>query len=571
MPVLALLLAMQSAAAPLPARYFQLIEGWLRPVEEHLAADSAPDLTALQQRRGWRHFPSAMLGAAVLHARQHRDNPRYRDPKMRDLAVRIGDLVTEASEKGQYDAWPDNHRDTYMWLDAYRLLERDLDGVRRARWREQLERYITKLAEETALRQDFALYNSPFIRTSPNHYALWASTTHLAGRIFGNKAWEELGARVMHRFAAEEQSPDGYWGEHNNSGPTPGYNYLTLAAVALYYEHSRDPAALTALRRSTDFHKYFTYPDGTPVDVINDRNRHWTVSDWAHFGFSHFPDGRRYAEFLTGFKSEDSLNLETLGRIAQNALYYHDGATARIPQDEQRAAHQMSVPAGIRKTGPWVVCLSGLISTQAVDSQFYLDRQGHLSVFHEKLGLIITGANSKRQPELATFRERHIGQLFHLPMSSRLQMRDRADRLSLSYHTFFADLDVAEPEPARAAFLFSITGKGRPPEEAYLTLQLVLKAGELLETAGASRRLGTDRIELTAEELGGSLRHRGWTLKFDAPARLTWPVYPFNPYANAPETSIDYAVGALTIPLRLAGGASVRPNEQRIRVVLEAQ
>jgi len=213
-------------------------------------------------------------------------------------------------------------------------------------------------------------YQSPYIWTSPNHYSLWASTTHLAGRVFGNKSWEDLGARVMHRFAAEEQSADGYWGEHNHSGPTTGYDYLIMAAVALYWEHSRDKAALAALRRSTDFHKHFTYPDGTPVEMINDRNRYWAVSDWGQFGFSNFPDGRRYAEFLTSFKREESLNLESLGRIAQNALYFHEGPTSPIPQDQPRSVYKMNAPAGIRKAGPWVVCLSGLISTQAVDSQF---------------------------------------------------------------------------------------------------------------------------------------------------------------------------------------------------------
>jgi len=65
----------------------------------------------------------------------------------------------------------------------------------------------------------------------------------------------------------------------------------------------------------------------------------------------------------------------------------------------------MQVPAGIRKSGPWQVCLCGLIDTQPLNSRFYLDRQGRVSVFHEKAGLIITGANSKRQPELATFTE----------------------------------------------------------------------------------------------------------------------------------------------------------------------
>src|SRR5881398_2070912 len=108
---------------------------------------------------------------------------------------------------------------------------------------------------------------------------------------------------------------------------------------------------------------------------LNDRNRYWGVSPWGHFGFSHFADGRRYAEFLTTrltaepkaglvVISEQSpsgavrtprptqkeLDLESLGRIAQDALYFHEGPTAPIPQDQARYAHQMAVPAGIRKS-----------------------------------------------------------------------------------------------------------------------------------------------------------------------------------------------------------------------------
>ena len=168
------------------------------------------------------------------------------------------------------------------------------------------------------------------------------------------------------------------------------------------------------------------------MDVINDRNRHWGVSAWGQFAFTHFPDGRRYAAFLTGFFRPETLTVDQLGRLAQDALYYHEGPTAATPQELPRYAHQMSVPAGIRKAGPWQLCLSGLMSTQAINSQFYLDRQGHISVFHQRLGLIITGANSKRQPELATFSEKLPGQTVHMPISTRLQMSDAQDRLSLA-------------------------------------------------------------------------------------------------------------------------------------------
>jgi len=122
----------------------------------------------------------------------------------------------------------------------------------------------------------------------------------------------------------------------------------------------------------------------------------------------------------------------------------HEGRTEPIPQDQANYSYQMSIPAGIRKTGPWVVVLSGVINTQSL-SQFYLDRQSSVSVFHEKYGFIISGANSKRQPELATFSEKIEGQIFHLSLSSRLQMNDREDRLSLSYQTFFSDLYVPAP------------------------------------------------------------------------------------------------------------------------------
>jgi len=74
---------------------------------------------------------------------------------MLDLALRIGDIVTAESEKGKYEEMPDHHRDTYMWLDAYRLLEKDLGEPIRSRWRKQLERHIADLARETALRQNF--------------------------------------------------------------------------------------------------------------------------------------------------------------------------------------------------------------------------------------------------------------------------------------------------------------------------------------------------------------------------------------------------------------------------------
>lgn len=561
----------QTKSTELPRQYFRLLEAGATMVETRLNAQPNADLKSLETSSEWRHFPYAILAPAVLYAKRHPQNRRSGDSHMRDLAIRIGDLLASEHERGAFEPRGDSDWDTYMWLEAWRLLERDLGKERRARWQRCIEENVALLVSDAAERYDFPWYNSPYTGTSPNHYSLWAANLLLAGRFFGNKEWENLGTKILRRFATTEQTEDGYWGEHSRSGPTIGYNHLTLSAVALYWEYTKDPAALVALRRATNFHKNYTWPDGTPVESVNDRNRHWGVSAWSHYAFSNFPDGRRYAEFLTGFFRPEKMTMQDLGRLAQDALYFHEGFKTAIPQDQPRFAHQLNVPAGIRKTAPWIVALSGIIDTQAINSQFYLDRQAHFGVFHEKLGLIISGANSKRQPELATFSETLMGQIVHLPLSSRLQMSDTQDRLSLAFNTFFSDLYVPHPANDELSFRFVVSGRGTPAEEPRLTLQLCLKAGEPLETgAGRKLTLGADRIELQATEIGGWIRHHGWMMKVPPESRLIWPIYPHNPYANAPETNIERAVAALSVPLRLKSrpGHYIRANEQEIPFTL---
>ena len=490
------------------------------------------------------------------------------------LALRIGDLLADENERGKFTPRLDSDWDTYIWLEAYRLLEKDLGTERRQRWKKAILENTALLANPAAERIDFPWYNSPYIGTSPNHYAQWAELLFLAGRTFDKPDWVKLGAAILHRFVAEEQTQDGYWGEHSRSGPTTNYDYVTLSAIGVYWEHTKDPAALEALRRSTVFHTHFTWPDGTPVETINDRNRYGPVEPWAQFAFTNFPEGRRYAEFLTGFFSPDRLSMDALGRLAQDALYYHEGPAEPIPQDQPRYVYRMSIPAGIRKTGPWVVCLSGIVDTQAATNQFYLDRQSNLSVFHSRLGLIVNGANSKRQPELATFRERIGGVTYHLPLSSRLDMSDSRDRLSVAFNSFFSDLYMPAPSERELSWRFVISGKGRPPEEAFATLQLVLKPGEMLETAaGRKVMIGAEAVDLDGQAIGAWIRHHGWTMYVDSTARLVWPVHPFNPYSNAPEAGLENAVAALSVPIRLQSkqGHPVRPNEQEIRFRLTTQ
>ncbi len=533
--------ASPARAVELPGSYFELMEAACSPLAGKTDLESSPGV---------------MLSAAVLYTRQHPKNRSFGDREKLELALRLGDLFAHHSENDPAENRQDYEWEIHFWLDTYRLLEAELGAERRELWRRELEKNVRWFEREVRGRLDFPRYQGPYIRTSTNHLALFASTVYLAGRFFPDEKWESLGARAMHRLAAEEQTSDGFWAEFTDNGPTTGYNYITLTCVALYWEHSRDTAALEALRRATDFHRHFTWPDGTPVETINGRNRHWGVSAWGHFAFSNWPDGRGYAEFLADFfapSSEGSAGSRNLGRLAQSALYYHEGPVTPSPQKLSSYVYRMQREAGIRRSGPWTVCLSGLIDVP-VDSQFTLDRQGHMSIFHDQLGMIITGANSKRQPELATFLEKKGERLTTIPLSARLRLADDRDRLGLGYHTFFAEAEIPKPERDRLPFRFVITevGPSGRIEDAQLNLQLNLTAGEVLETATRKITLDETRIELGPDEIGGWIRHRGWKLRVDPAARLIWPILPFNPYRDAPETQMQHAVARLWVPVKVA-------------------
>ena len=293
--VLICVAARLAPAAELPEKYFRLMEAELPLIEKKLVRDPAADPRLLEGEG--RRLPATLRcrPAAVLYAKPHAANRAHGDRRQLDLAFVVGDLLATESEQGRYQKILNSDWGTYMWLEAYRLLLPKLEPVRQARWRKALHHDVEEVFDEMKPRVDFPRYQSPYIRTSTNHFSLWASTVYLAGRVFEQHEWQRVGAQVLHRLATDEQTPDGYWGELTDGGPTTGYNTLTTSGVALYWEHSGDTAVLQALRRATSFQINFTWPDGTPVETINGRNRHWTVSPWAHFAFSNFADGRGYA------------------------------------------------------------------------------------------------------------------------------------------------------------------------------------------------------------------------------------------------------------------------------------
>jgi hypothetical protein len=67
--------------------------------------------------------------------------------------------------------------------------------------------------------------------------------------------------------------------------------------------------------------------------------------------------------------------------------------------------------------------------------------------------------------------------------------------------------------------------------------------------AGHSLALDGDPIRLTSEDAGGWVGQEGWRVQLPAGAEMTWPVYPFNPYAADGAAPIQEAAGILSVPL----------------------
>src|SRR5438093_542060 len=185
-----------------PEQYFRLMEAELAPIETRLEADPKAEI-------GLNECPGVVLAVAVLYSKQHAANPACGDVPKLALALKVGDLLADGFERGEFQKLLNHPWGTYLWLDAYRLLEKDLGVQRAARWRGELEKDVQAIFSNVAARVDSPRYQAPFIITSTNHYAQWASTVYLAGRMFQHNEWETLGARVMHRLAADEQTADG--------------------------------------------------------------------------------------------------------------------------------------------------------------------------------------------------------------------------------------------------------------------------------------------------------------------------------------------------------------------------
>ena len=487
----------------------------------------------------------------------------HRDERVLAAIVKGGDaLIDDMDDEGR---WTFRKKDgstwgmirmpwTYSrWIRAYQLTRDAFSDAARSRWDDALQLGYANIA-----RSDVG---SP--HNIPAHHAMGL---YCAGIVFGREEWRGAARDLLHRVV-ETQSPHGWWSEH--SGPVVAYGMVYIEALGVYYSLSADygerDTVLDALERAARFHANWTYPDGSAVEVIDERNPYHAGVRLPNPGFAHTPVGRSYVA------NQHAQHVRAGGSFgddyaANMLLYAVEGSTDGSAASSGTTA-AMGTDALVMRRGPWFVATSSYVS-KVPQNRWIQDRQCVVSVFHDGVGLILGGGNTKLQPLWSTFTVGDPTLLAHapgdedpdfLPPDGLIHTPTRAttseDGGAVAVELEYADTHCSvrvELEDERAAFVtFAVTEGGRDPVQ--VNLPLLVDVGEQVTASGARTAvLGDEAFEWTLLDDSPWIAYGGVRIVVPSGATARWPVLPHNPYRKDGHAEITEGRFVVSIPLTRA-------------------
>jgi hypothetical protein len=322
-----------------------------------------------------------------------------------------------------------------------------------------------------------------------------------------------------------------------------GYNFVYVDALGTYYAMSHDKRILPALERAATFHHHFTYPGGQNVETIDQRNPYHDTVAPGNVGFTFTPIGRAYLRNQWSRLGLDHLDADL---IASLLLYGDGGPVEELSASDSEQAFLLKEDgtdrAGTFRRGPWFVCLSAY-TAPVPKSRWIQDRQNFVGIYHDRVGLILGGGNTKLQPAWSNFtvgdtrRLAHTpgdknpnflpnGELYHVPQAARLIV-DPDPGLDLVYGPETCRIRVRVQDEKTIQYSLEATMASDLPVAAHLTL--VPRMNEPLETGAGERvTIDTEPLNLLPEQVGGEVTHAGYRLRLPSTASLHWPALPHN-------------------------------------------
>lgn len=461
------------------------------------------------------------------------DSPFHRNPEILEIAGRAGDAVRDfQDEDGRVEfIKPDGSKwgmtymgwTNYAWLETWALLREHLDDERRERWEQGL-----LLAHEGQARE---IANPEHVHNIPTWKAM---SSWRAGDLMDRDDLKQVAEDYM-AAVVEAQEPGGYWAEH--MGPTTGYNRVYLHALGLYHIFSGDDSVLPAIEAATEFHQTFTWPDGSDIKVIDGRTKYsptLSVSGLASMTLT--PKGRRLARYLLELPHfADRVGNVTGSHMTSLYHHMHAGDEEPINLDEDSFERTYRDWAVLKREGPWMGCLSAF-ACPPTTSRWGQDRQQFLALWHEDVGLLIGGGNSRNQPEWSTFvtAGRYIPDAGEITDGGiTLTYGDSRCRLDMQLEGDAATIE-AEVEAGSAI--------------NHLTLPL-LPEQPIIAEGGPSAVTGEETLRWSSRDMGEWLQMRGFRITLPDGAYLLWPTVPFNPYAIDGAAGMNSETAVLSAPV----------------------
>ena len=339
---------------------------------------------------------------------------------------------------------------------------------------------------------------------------------------------------------------------------------------------------LPALKRAIRFHLDFTYPDGTLVETVDGRQRYrahdvghvtkGTGTGWPGLGLT--PEGRGLVALSVERLRERWPDGGLSPAFASTWQHVGDGPCKAPPQAKRRhlSAYPPKHPRTIvRRSGPWFVCLSGYLTTPRDREKYTLkrwimDRAQHLSIWHEKVGLVVGGGNSKNDPARSTFIVWSGNRCTYVADSAELKPSTKeGDTITLRYGRQRCTLSVKVLGPDRIEIVFSGPKKGRCSAAASFIMPF--RPGWKLIDSKESPVTRVDPLRTWGQTWGEQDKGPRWfqtnAYRVQAPtgSSVEWPVYPFNPYVMNGAAPPGHAVARIA--------TDVSPGEDVKRFVIK--
>lgn len=501
----------------------------------------------------WVHLTFHLLAFAPELPKDERD--RFREAGCRNLAYGLGliepDPHAPSWATSQYQERLDSGWNTWAILCSLLLLQQHAPDDPLIESARPLVRALGNRCVRRIESNSKRLTNREFC----SNILMWElALCHRAGVALNEPRWRDVANTLFRTEVLSAQWPEGYWCEMGL--PTTRYHHISQMALGVHWlQEGGHAEERDALLRAMRFAQQWSYPDGSAIETVDGRvtyrkqtpvelNPAWAllhggpaalrdrlrrIRDDHQEPVPHLPDHLGWLSFF----------LETLPDS-------EEPATARAVEPVAKLA---SLPAAqVRKEG-WVIVLNGT-TRPSLPGHFFTDCQQHLSLFHEKTGLVLGGGNSRRDAYFSTFFRFKGDGAFLATGCDGIAVDDRGGEIILRYREDKMALRATVLDGRRA----EVVARWLTPEPAS-----AWEMGFMIPSPPGSCWSFTDETDIT---VGPNLRINkiaageppcrhatlNGRLRFSMQPQdgtLRWPMLSYTPYQVLPHETLDHASARL--------------------------